>query len=101
MDEMEETHKYIISFDAVLTGIGNALAVSRGIPQSEWNVVAKLADNGRTCFQIFGNANAVFQRIYTNEQIGCMDALQSIKACRSIIFSVKHGNENSRGNFNI
>jgi hypothetical protein len=86
---MTNTTNSTIIDDSILAGIVDVFPECKVIPQQ--------GNNGRTCYRIEGDYDAVLQKIYSNKLVGSLDVLKAIKAARQAIFSFRTNQEKEKG----
>ncbi|MBZ0157390.1 MAG: hypothetical protein K8I29_14425 [Alphaproteobacteria bacterium] len=68
--------------DAVIAGILSA----KGLV-----VTPQLSDSNRVIYEISGDVESALREVYANAPVGSLDVLRAIKACRSMIFTLRGG----------
>jgi hypothetical protein len=75
--------------DSIQTGILKALGCTFS-PESD--------DFGHIQFRVTGDIDGCLEKLYRNHPVGSMDVMQSIKAARQAIFSLRKGKGKTYGN---
>jgi len=75
-----ESPTVVIFEDSLVVGMLQAFGCS---------IVPKVGLHGRVYFEVTGDVQAKLADIYSNKNVGAMDALSAIKHCRSALFNLK------------
>ena len=86
---MTNSSNFTVIDDSILAGIVDVFP--------ECNVIPQRRNDGRTCYRIEGDYDAVLQKIYSNKLVGSLDVLKAIKAARQAIFSFRNKQEEEKG----
>jgi len=68
--------------DSILAGLLKAF---------QHEVIPHNDERNYTHYSVYGDVKKSLQEIYTNKPIGSLDVLNSIKACRSMIYNLREG----------